>query len=281
MNMKINNIELPQIGQGTWYIGENKQTYQQEKEAIITGIQNGLNVIDTAEMYGEGLSEILVGDAIKNFDRQSLYLVSKVYPHNAGRNHIFISLEESLKRLNSNYLDLYLLHWRGTVPLHETVACMEELKSRGMIKAWGVSNFDLDDMEELWKVPNGNHCAVNQVLYHVASRGIEYDLIPWHEEHDVPIMAYCPIAHGGKLRNNLYQNKVLNQIAINHQATVPQIMLAFIIRHPHIIAIVKSGNKKHVMENANAMNITLTHEELDMINKEFPAPTHKTYLDIV
>ncbi|MCD8027657.1 MAG: aldo/keto reductase [Erysipelotrichaceae bacterium] len=279
--MKINNKELPQIGQGTWYMGENSHTYQQEKGAIITGIQNGLNVIDTAEMYGEGLSELLVGDAIKDFDRQSLYLVSKVYPHNAGRNHIFISLEKSLKRLNTNYLDLYLLHWRGSVPLKETVECMEELKNRGMIKAWGVSNFDKDDMEELWNVPNGNHCAVNQVLYHVASRGIEYDLIPWHEEHGITIMAYCPIAHGGKLKNNLYQNKVLNQIATNHQATVPQIMLAFVIRKPNIIAIVKSGNTKHVLENANALNITLTDEKLAMIDKEFPAPNHKTYLDIV
>ncbi|MCD7809910.1 MAG: aldo/keto reductase [Erysipelotrichaceae bacterium] len=279
--MEINNKELPQIGQGTWYIGENPHTYQQEKEAIITGIQNGLNVIDTAEMYGEGLSEILIGDAIKSFDRQSLYLVSKVYPHNAGRNHIFISLEESLKRLNTNYLDLYLLHWRGSVPLKETVECMEELKSRGMIKAWGVSNFDTDDMEELWKVPNGNQCAINQVLYHVASRGIEYDLIPWHERHNIPIMAYCPIAHGGKLRKNLYQNKVLNQIAINHQATVPQIMLAFVIRKPNIIAIVKSGNIRHVLENAKALNVILTNEELDMIDQEFPAPKNKTYLDIV
>lgn len=188
-----------------------------------------MTLLDTAEMYGEGKAETMAGEVIRKYDRSRLFLVSKVYPHNAGKDRIFQSCENSLKRLGTDYLDLYLLHWRGSIPLKETVACMEELAARGKIRRWGVSNFRTHDMEELWSVPAGSHCAVNQVLYHLASRGIEFDLLPWMRSHGVPIMAYCPLAQGGDLRRGLFENDTVKKIAEKHRATVPQVLLSFVI----------------------------------------------------
>lgn len=273
--------KVPAIGQGTWFLGENKALLEQEREALAAGIQNGMTLVDSAEMYGSGLAESLVGKTIAGMNRSSLFLVSKVYPQNAGRKNIFRSCISSLNRMGVDYLDLYLLHWRGGIPLSETVACMEQLKKEGKIRSWGVSNFDTDDMEELWAVPGGKNCAVNQVLYHVASRGIEYDLLPWMREHKVPLMAYCPLAQGGTLRRNLYQNPVLREIAEAHHATVSQVLLAFVIRGGDTIAIPRSGKAAHTLENAGADQILLTEEELQKIDKEFPAPAKKVYLDIV
>lgn len=183
---------MPKLGQGTWFLGEDKSKEQDEIKSIKIGIENNMTLIDTAEMYGEGLAEELVGKAIKGYDREKLFLVSKVYPHNAGRRNIFRSCENTLKRMGVEYLDLYLLHWRGAVPLSETVECMEELVKKGKIKRWGVSNFDIDDMKELMTVKDGDKCVVNQVLYHLGSRGIEYSLYPWMKEHNIPVMAYLP-----------------------------------------------------------------------------------------
>jgi diketogulonate reductase-like aldo/keto reductase len=273
--------KVPAIGQGTWFLGESKPAESSEMEALLAGIDQGMTLIDTAEMYGDGKAESLVGKTIGGIDRNRLFLVSKVYPHNAGRAHIFTSCENTLKRMKTDHLDLYLLHWRGGTALSETVECMEQLKREGKIRRWGVSNFDTSDMEELFSVPKGNNCAVNQVLYHVASRGIEYDLLPWMRAHNVPLMAYCPLAQGGDLRRGLYRNKVLKNIASAHGVSVPQVLLAFAIRGGDTIAIPRSGRKQHTLDNAAADRLTLSEEELTLIDREFPAPKSKTYLDIV
>ena len=254
--------KVPCIGQGTWFLGEHRDRFIREQEALTAGIDVGMTLLDTAEMYGNGKAEALIGRTIK------------------GKN-IFKSCMASLERMGTDYLDLYLLHWRGGIPLSETVACMEQLKKEGKICRWGVSNFDTDDMEELWSVPNGKNCAVNQVLYHVASRGIEYDLLPWMRDHKVPLMAYCPLAQAGNLRRGLYVSPVLKVIADNHKATISQVLLAFAVRDGSTIAIPRTGRKEHTLENRAAAEVVLTGEELDMIDKEFPAPSRKVYLDIV
>jgi len=272
---------VPSLGQGTWFLGEQKKKRSEELESLKAGISAGMTLLDTAEMYGNGKAEELLGEAIQSFNRGSLFLVSKVYPHNAGRKNIFKSCMKTLERLDTNYLDLYLLHWRGGIPLRETVECMEQLKKEGKIRRWGVSNFDTDDMKELWSVPGGNNCQINQVLYHVASRGIEYDLIPWMEKHGVPVMAYCPLAQAGDLKQGLYENPVLIRIADAHQCTVSNILLAFVLRSKKVIAIPRTGNKDHALDNAKTWGIQLTEAELSEINQAFPAPLRKMYLDIV
>lgn len=282
----MNTVKLPdktaypQLGLGTWHIGDNPLTHQQEVSALRLGIELGMTLIDTAEMYGEGKSETLVGEAISVFPRNSLTLVSKVYPHNAGKNNIFQSCEHSLRRLQTDYLDLYLLHWRGGVPLSETVYCMQQLKKEGKIKNWGVSNFDLLDMQELFQVPDGDRCAVNQVLYHLGSRGIEFDLLPWMKEHNIPVMAYCPLAQAGSLKRALLQDSTVKTIAQKHHATTIQILLAFVLSHNTMIAIPKSKNQEHIKQNALAAQISLDEQDLASLNRAFPAPHRKVPLDI-
>lgn len=271
---------IPAIGEGTWYLGENPSKFEKEKESLIVGAESGLTLIDTAEMYGSGQAEILIGKAMERMNRSKLFLVSKVYPHNAGRKHIFTSCQKSLQRLKTDYLDLYLLHWRGNIPLEETVDCLEQLIKQGKIRRWGVSNFDTDDMEELWQTKNGQNCAINQVLYHMASRGVEFDLLPWLINHKMPLMAYCPLAQGGSLRQGLYSNTVLKRIAANHEATVASILLAFVIRSGHVIAIPRTGSSHHAEENAAAAAIELTDEELHQIDTIYPGPTKKVPLDM-
>lgn len=273
--------KVPAIGQGTWFLGEKRGTRNQETEALKAGINAGMTLLDTAEMYGNGRAEELIGEAISGTLRSRLFLVSKVYPYNAGRKNIFKSCMESMRRLNTDYLDLYLLHWRGGIPLEETVACMEQLKKEGKIRRWGVSNFDTADMEELWNVPAGKNCAVNQVLYHVASRGIEYDLLPWMREHKVPVMAYCPLAQAGDLKRGLNENPVITRIAKAHQCSISQVLLAFAIRSGDVIAIPRTGKRDHALDNAKASELELTGEESADIDKAFPAPKGKVYLDIV
>ena len=186
-----------------------------------------------------------------------------------------------MRNLMTDYLDLYLLHWRGQVPLRETVECMEQLVKEGKIRRWGVSNFDTDDMEELFSVKNGDHCAVNQVLYHLGSRGVEYDLMPWLEEHHVPLMAYCPLAQGGDLRRGLLNNKAVQMVAEQRHITAMQVLLAFVLHHENVIAIPRSGKAEHVLENCQAAEIKLTEEEYRLLDRAFPAPGHKVWLDIV
>ena len=275
-----NGAEVPALGLGTWYLGDDAGRRAREIAALRTGIEKGMTLIDTAEMYGGGRSERLVGEAIKGIERGRLFIVSKVLPNNAGRRGIFRSCEESLQRLGTDYLDLYLLHWRGSVPLAETVECMEKLERDGMIRGWGVSNFDTDDMEELRRVKGGDGCLVNQVLYHAASRGIEYSLLPQMRERGVALMAYCPLAQGGSLRRGLFRSRALNDIAACRGATVAQILLAWAIRGGNTVAIPRSSSPEHTAENAGADAIELTAEELAAIDREFAPPRRKEPLDI-
>ena len=239
-----------------------------------------MRLIDTAEMYGGGRSEKLVGEAIANTPREELFLVSKVLPENAGEKHIFQCCDATMKRMGVDYLDLYLLHWRGSVPLAETVRCLEQLKEMGKIKNWGVSNFDIDDMEELWRISQGRNCQVNQVLYHMGSRGIEYSLLPWMREHQVALMAYCPLAQGGSLRRGLLNNSAVLAIAEKHHATPIQVLLAWCVRDGHTIAIPRTGHPDHTLENAGTNALTLDEEDLARIDRQYAPPTHKMYLDI-
>ncbi len=190
---------MPAIGLGTWYMGEHAAQRQQEVAALRAGIDHGLTVIDTAEMYADGGAEEVVGQAIRGL-RDRVVLVSKVYPWHAGKAAMHRACENSLRRLQTDYLDMYLLHWRGDIPLQETVEAMEKLVAEGKIRRWGVSNLDTEDMQALWRTADGEHCATNQVLYHLASRGIEYDLLPWCQQHSLPVMAYCPLAQAALTR---------------------------------------------------------------------------------
>lgn len=276
-----NGMSVPKLGMGTWYLGENLSAREEEIHALQTGIQNGMTLIDTAEMYGNGHSEQLVGQAVRDYDRKELFLVSKVLPQNAGENRLRRSLNHTLRMMRTNYLDLYLLHWRGSIPLAETVRCMEEMVEEGKIRAWGVSNFDTDDMKELFGIPGGEHCAVNQVLYHLGSRGIEYSLKPWMDARGVALMAYCPLAQAGMLRQELLNHPVLDRIAGARRITVSQLLLAFVLHRENTIAIPRSGKAVHVQANADAMKVRLSKEELIEIDRAFPAPDHKSCLDIV
>ncbi|SDM53465.1 aldo/keto reductase [Lachnospira pectinoschiza] len=285
--MKYEDLKLkdgstfPKLGLGTWYLGETPSTYEEEKNAIITGIKEGIKLIDTAEMYGNGLSEQLVGDAIKDFNRDDLYLVSKVLPSNAGGRKLEKSLDATLKRLGTDHLDCYLYHWRGSFPLDETVDRMEEMVEKGKILRWGVSNFDTADMEELLEVPNGRNCVVNQVLYHLGSRGIEYDLLPYMKEEGIGVMAYCPLAQGGSLRRQLMSNATLQEVAKKYDISVMQLLLAFVMHIDNVSAIPRSGNASHVLANAKMRDIVLSDEDYKLVSSQFPAPNHKTFLDVV
>lgn len=273
-------LTVPAIGQGTWYMGENASQRRNEVDALRAGIDLGLTLIDTAEMYADGAAEEVVGEAIKG-QREKVYLVSKVYPWNAGGQKGIAACDASLRRLGTDHIDLYLLHWRGNFGLDETVELMETLQQQGKIGRWGVSNLDYDDMQELWSVEGGNACASNQVLYHLASRGIEYDLLPWCQQQNIPVMAYCPLAQAGRLRSGLMNHPVVNDIARHHQASAAQILLAWVISHKGVMAIPKAATLEHVTENAGALRIALSAEELLKLDHAFPAPDHKTALDVV
>jgi len=275
-----NGAVVPALGQGTWYLGEQRQRRQQEIDGIRQGIAAGMTLIDTAEMYGNGAAEEMLGEALSTLDRSQLFLVSKVLPSNAGGKRMRRALTGTLSRMGVDYLDLYLYHWRGNYPLAETVAGLEALQSEGLIKAWGVSNFDIDDMEELWNIPGGQHCQVNQVLYHPASRGIEFSLLPWLRAHNVTLMAYCPLAQAGALRRGILENKTLKAIAAKYAVTVPEVMLAWNIRDGHTIAIPRSSRAEHTRVNARADRLALTEEDYMAIDAAFPPPTCKVYLDI-
>ncbi|MGK6325628.1 aldo/keto reductase [Erwinia sp. DT-104] len=271
---------VPAIGQGTWYMGEESSKRGQEVAALQAGLEHGLKLIDTAEMYADGGAEEVVGEALRG-RRDSAWLVSKVYPWNAGVVDAVEACERSLRRLQTDYLDLYLLHWRGTVPLEETITAMEKLQQAGKIRRWGVSNFDSSDLKELLAEEGGNACAANQVLYHLASRGIEYDLLPDCQQHAIPVMAYCPLAQAGRLRHDLLTHPVLNNIAQQKGITTAQLLLAWVIRKEGVMAIPKASSLQHVAENAAALEVVLSNEELALINEAFPPPNRKMPLDVV
>lgn len=258
--------QVPVLGQGTWFIGDSARTRAEEIATLQTGIDLGMSLIDTAEMYGEGASEKLVGEAIAG-RRERVFLVSKVYPHNASLRGAVAACERSLKRLGTDYLDLYLLHWRGQVPLAETIEAFETLKDAGKIRHWGVSNLDSSDMEELLDLDGGSDVAVNQVLYNLTRRGVEYDLLPECVERGIPIMAYSPIEQG-----RMVGNAALSNIAERHNATSAQIALAWLLRQDKVIAIPKASTVAHVRENCGALNVKLTAEDLTALDAVFPPP---------
>jgi diketogulonate reductase-like aldo/keto reductase len=267
---------VPALGQGTWHMGERSGAAKAEVAALKLGIELGMTLIDTAEMYGSGRAEELVGEAITG-QRDKIFLVSKVYPHNASRKGVPAACERSLKRLKAEVIDLYLLHWRGSHPLAETVDAFEKLRTAGHIRYWGVSNCDVRDLEELSGVKTGSGCAANQVLYHPDCRGIEYDLIPWCAKHHVPIMAYSPLGQGGRL----LRSAALQAVAQRHNATPAQIAIAWGMRNPHVISIPKAADPEHVRQNAKAGAITLTEEDLAAIDAEHPPPQRKQSLGIL
>ncbi len=266
-------VRVPAIGQGTWRMGERERHARPEEQALRIGLDLGLTLIDTAEMYGEGRSEELVGRAIAN-RRHETFLVTKVYPHNASRSGVVAACERSLRRLRTDRLDLYLLHWRGGVPLSETVEAFERLRHAGKIVRWGVSNFGLEDMEEVAALPGGGACATDQVLYNPDYRGIEFDLIPWAQGRQMPLMAYSPVGQGGRL----LRAPALDKIARRHGKTTAQIAIAWAVRNGTVIAIPKAASPDHVRENAEAAGIVLTPEDLAEIDAAFPPPARKQAL---
>ncbi len=272
---------IPRLGQGTWYLGQGLAPREREIAALRRGIELGMTLIDTAEMYGDGRAEALVGEAIRGCDRDSLFLVSKVYPHNAGRGRLERSLDATLRRLGTDCLDLYLLHWRGSIPLKETAREMERMKAAGKLRGWGVSNLDLADMQELADAGYEGVCQTDQVLYHLGSRGVEYDLQPWLDKRGEALMAYCPLAQGGTLRRELLAAPAVRQAAQAHGATTSQILLNFVLQKRNVIAIPRSSNPAHTEQNAAALDFCLTAAELAALDAAFPAPKRPTALDIV
>lgn len=261
--------KVPALGQGTWNMGEKASEASREIESLRRGIDLGMTLIDTAEMYAEGGAERIVGEAIRDC-RDQVFVVSKVYPWNASRSGTPAACARSLERLGIDRIDLYLLHWRGEHPLEETVEAFEELKAKGLIGAWGVSNFDTDDMQELVSVPGGENVSTNQILYNLSRRGPEFDLIPFCRKRKIPVMAYSPIEQGRLLRN-----AELIRIAKAYQATPAQLALAFLLEQHGVIPIPKTATAERVEENRGATEIALTPEDREALDIAFPPPERK------
>jgi diketogulonate reductase-like aldo/keto reductase len=266
---------VPVLGQGTWHMAEDPWRRKDEIAALQLGIDLGLTLIDTAEMYANGGSEQLVGEAIER-RRDEVFLVTKVLPTHASLRGTIIACERSLKRLKTDRIDLYLLHWREETPIEETVAAFESLRQVGKIRSWGVSNFDLSDMEELVDLEDGQHVQTDQVLYNLSRRGIEYNFLPWCRQHGIPIMAYSPIEQGRVLNDAR-----MRRIAARHDATPAQIALAWVLRQPKVLAIPKAGTPEHVRENHGALGVRLGQEDLDELDAAFPPPSAPRPLEMI
>lgn len=265
---------MPVLGLGTWRMGEAGARGAEIVAALRLGIDLGMTLIDTAEMYGEGGAEEVVGKAIAG-RRQDIFLVSKVYPQNASRKGVVAACERSLKRIGTDYLDLYLLHWRGEVPFAETLAGFQELTSAGKIRHFGVSNFDVGDLEEWWQTPGGNATASNQVLYNLARRGVERDLMPWCRKRRVPVMAYSPVDQG-----RLLARRGLKQVAERRGVSPAQVALAWLLHQESVVVIPKAARLEHVRENRAALDLALIPEELSELDRAFPAPKGRTPLQM-
>ncbi len=266
---------VPAIGQGTWTTGEDPRLRAEEIATLREGIDRGATLIDTAEMYGEGASEDLVGEAISG-RRDEVFLVSKVYPWNASRAGTIAACERSLKRLRTDRIDLYLLHWRGEHPLAETVAAFEALKKAGKIRRWGVSNFDHDDMDELLAAKGGGACATDQVLYNLSRRGIEWDLLPWARSINLPIMAYSPLEQA-----RLLFDRELKTIAEGRGVTAAQLALAWVVDRGGVIAIPKVSSRRRLAENLGALDVEITPEVRAALDLAFPPPHRATPLEML
>jgi diketogulonate reductase-like aldo/keto reductase len=266
---------VPALGLGTWTMGEHRARAAAETAALSLGLDLGMTLVDTAEMYGDGGAEEIVARALAG-RRDGVFVVSKVYPHNAGRKSAISACERSLKRLGTDRLDLYLLHWRGRVPLGETVEAFERLRAEGKILRWGVSNFDTADMRELFALAEGARCATNQVLYHLGERGIEWELLPWMRERRIPVMAYSPLGQGSLLRN-----RRLAAIARGLGATPAQLALRWVLRARGVITIPCSADLAHVRANRDALSLPLDPATLDAIDAAFPPPTGPSPLAMI
>jgi diketogulonate reductase-like aldo/keto reductase len=273
---------VPNIGIGTWKMGESKRSRTAEVDAVLHAFNLGYRVIDTAEMYGEGGAEEVVGAALREaiaqriLTRTDVCVVSKVYPHNASTQGVQDACARSLKRLGTDHIDIYLLHWRGQHPLAHTVAGFEALKAQGHIAHWGVSNFDVRDLEELWRTPGGNTCATNQVYYSMSERGVEFDLLPWQRTHKLPTMAYSPIDQG-----TLAKSAALKDLARTLDATPAQVALAWLLREGDVMVIPKASNPAHQRANLAAARLELNAQQLAQIDALFPPPTRKRGLAMV
>jgi diketogulonate reductase-like aldo/keto reductase len=266
---------VPVLGQGTWSMGEIPSKRQEELDALRLGISLGMSLIDTAEIYGNGLTEEFVAEALGS-QRKEVFLVSKVAPYNASYRGTLEACERSLRRLKTDYLDLYLLHWPGSIPLQETLEAFQELRRQGKILDFGLSNFDVQGMEEAARLAGPQGIATNQVLYNLGRRGIEWDLIPWSQEKGIPLMAYTPIEQG-----KLLDNDILKNVAARHSATAAQIAISWILRHKDMIVIPKAGSVNHVKENHRALVIELADEDLEELDKAFPPPGRKGPLEVL
>jgi diketogulonate reductase-like aldo/keto reductase len=266
---------VPALGQGTWHMGENRRRAAEEEAALRLGIELGMTLIDTAEMYGSGGAEEVIARAAEGV-RDSLFIVSKVYPHNASRAGVVAACERSLKRLATDRIDLYLLHWRGSIPLAETLEGFLRLRADGKIRHYGVSNFDRADMAEWAALQGGGTVAADQVLYNLSRRGPEWDLLPWCREHQVAVMAYTPLGQG-----HMLGNRVLGEVARRRDATPAQIALAWLLRQDGMIVIPKASRLEHVRENRGALDIVLTEEELAALDRAFPPPKSKSSLGML
>lgn len=264
-------IRVPVLGQGTWMMGQNAQDRQREIDALRLGLDLGMTLIDTAEMYAEGGAEEVLGAALAG-RREQATIVSKVYPHNAGIKAVQAACERSLRRLGTDYIDLYLLHWRANVPLEETLAGFSALKAAGKIRDFGVSNFGIDDMLEATALPGGAQIAANQVLYNLHARGIEYDLLPWCRQHDVPVMAYSPLESSPADQARLLSNPALLAVAARHAAAPAQIALAWLLQQDGVIVIPKAVQRAHLQANRAAADIVLIEQDLLELNRGFPPP---------
>jgi len=267
--------KVPALGQGTWNMGDERETRAEEIAALRLGLDLGLNLIDTAEMYGEGKSEELVGQAIAG-RRDDAFLVSKVYPHNASRKGAISACERSLKRLGTDRLDLYLLHWRGSIAFADTLEAFTALQKAGKIRHYGVSNLDIKDMRQLSTVSGASGVQTNQLLYNLTRRGIEFDLLPWMRERGMPVMAYSPIEQA-----RLLSNPKLVAFTRLHGMTPSQAALAWLLSRDDVIAIPKASRREHVQENAVSLSIRLAPEQLSELDKIFPPPKKATALEML
>jgi diketogulonate reductase-like aldo/keto reductase len=266
---------VPALGQGTWYMGEAPRRRAAEVAALQLGIELGMTLIDTAEMYGEGGAEQVVGEAIAG-RRDQVFVVSKVYPHNASRKGAVAACERSLKRLKTDRLDLYLLHWRGAVPLAETLEAFQALVGAGKIRHYGVSNLDTADLEALWRLPGGSACATDQVLYNLTRRGPEWRLLPWCRKQRMPVMAYSPLEQG-----RLAGKPALAEVAGRHGVAPLQIALAWVLQRDGVIAIPKAADAAHLRDNRAAADIALSAEDLAQLDRAFPPPPRETPLEML
>ncbi|WEV63413.1 aldo/keto reductase [Bifidobacterium sp. ESL0732] len=279
--LNIAGQTVPAVGIGTWHMGNDAEKHDEEVAAIRTGIEAGARAVDTAEVYGDGKSETLVGEALKPFNRDDIFLISKIKPDNASKTAMEQHLDASLKRLQTDHLDLYLYHWRGSIPLEETVAELDRLRETGKIRSWGVSNFDIPDMQELVALPAGGNVAANEDLYNIESRGVEYDLLPWQRERHIPLIAYSPVGGlANDLKTSMLQDATVRQVAERHGVSTYELLIAWAVRDGNTLAIPQTSNPEHMRANIASASIELTDDDLAQLDKRYPAPTHRVPLDV-